>query len=255
MDVDWQRMERALDAAFHIPKLTLPEGRVLRATEPTKFLELVSSAVEGEEEVEELESEGLASAVAERWQMEDLLEFEWESGGPMSSFADLVVLRVGRPRIFVGTYQEALQEAGEDPWLVLAAIEPADSSVVMSEFVRDLIGDDGRGYGLEVFFGGLPSNTRNFRPDLIPAEVVKASYWSWMEWASKDGLDVWTDLRDDALRKAMDPRVLRPFVETFLEAWGNVDRKPLRDREGAALSESDRQRILDNYFSQTYREG
>lgn len=172
----------------------------------------------------------------------------------MSWFADLASLDLGLSRMFIYTYQEALAEFGEDPSLVFAAIDPANSSSVCSAFFRDLVRDNGHSYRLEGFFGSLPSNTRNHQPDLIPADVIKESYWRWMEWASRNEPASWTDLRELVLRKAVDPRVLRPFGEMLQEAMHNVEHKALRQEEAAALTEEDRWRILDIYLSQAYRE-
>ena len=158
--------------------------------------------------------------------------------------------------MFICTFDEvAVEFSGEDEGLlVLAAIEPAESSV-FSAFFRDFLRDNGQGYGFE-FFGDLPSNTRNYQPDLIPSDVIKESYWRWMEWASssKPRFGSWTSLRDQALRKTMDPRVLRPFGETLKEAMSNLEHKGRRQEEAAALTEEDRRRIIDIYFSQSYRE-
>jgi hypothetical protein len=52
----------------------------------------------------------------------------------------------------------------------------------------------------------------------------------------------------------MDPRILRPFGETLNEAVRNLEHEALRQEEAAALTEEDRRRILDIYFSQSYRE-
>src|SRR4029450_2914408 len=175
--------------------------------EPLKLRKLVSSAVETEDEQAELEFDGVADMLEKRWLQAGLLEFEWETGGPMSWFRDLTSLDLGLSRGFICTYDEVAAEFGgeDEPLLVLAPLEPAESSV-FSAFFRDFVRDNGQSYRFDGFFGSLPSNTRNYQPDLISADVIKESYWRWMEWASRNklGFGSWTNLRDRVLRKAMD---------------------------------------------------
>ena len=104
--LNWQRIEHELVTAFQTPKLELTEGRVLWAGEPLKLGKLVSSAVETEDEQAELEDEGIGNILEKRWQRAWLLEFEWETGGPMSWFRDITSLDLGLSRLFICTYDE-----------------------------------------------------------------------------------------------------------------------------------------------------
>ena len=155
-------------------------------------------------------------------------------------------------------------EGGEEPLRVIAAVEPKDSRLALSDLFRSLIRENGVSYQVELF-GSLPTRTTNYRPDLIPAAVIKEGYWDWMEWASSGGVDSWANLRDGVIRKAIDPGPLVPMGKLLSELARFAKHVPPRpeeiaaylaakEREGATLSTEDRRRILDLYFSQAYKE-
>ena len=248
--MDWIRVRDRLEEYFSVPKLEIPEGKIWILPERVGFGAVVAEAAQTEEEKEVIEEEGIDGILAKQWPPQVLLEFEWESLGPMSWFVDLAMLDVGSPRIFLYAYVEALAEAGEDPRVLIAALQPKANRVLFESFFRGLMRGE---YGIDLF-GDLPSTTTNHRPALMPADSIGRGYWEWMERAARKNPAVWTDPRDRGLRKAIDPRLLRPLGEQLAEGLDRRRRTAQRDEEGATLAEDERRRVFEIYFSQAYRE-
>jgi hypothetical protein len=190
--MDWSKVARSFEAAFTIQKLTLPNGHIFGTRKNFNLKRLLARAATSADERYEIELEspwGLWELLGQKYAPKPLLEFEWESGGPMSWSAEVGLLDVGVSRVFVYVYQEAWAGDGEAQ-RILAALEPKGSAEVFSAFFDSLVERNGARYGLDDLFGSLPSYTTNHRPDLICPATIKESYWRWMEWAARGRLRV-----------------------------------------------------------------
>ncbi len=253
--MNWTKFSHNLEAAFTIRKVTLPNGHILGTRKNFKLQRVLARAATSEDERGEIESEsswGLWELLGQKYLPEPLLEFEWESGGPMSWSAQVGLLDVGASRAFMWVYQEAWAENGEAQ-RILAALEPKRSAEIFSAFFGSLVERNGARYGLDDLFGSLPSYTTNYRPDLIFAAAIKESYWRWMEWAvaRPEPRVSWADLRDSVIRRAIDPSPLVDLGGLLSEREHQSEDDRRREIEG--LSTEDRRLIFENYFSQAYR--
>lgn len=251
MPVNWTKFVSSLEAAFTIPKVTLPNGQIVGRRKTLDPKRLLMRASPSKDEREELEFGG------DPWELLNpkyhpgvLVEFEWESGGPMSWSSQVGLLDVGSSRVFGWVYAEAWGQDGEAQRIVVA-LEPKGSADVISAFFSSLVDRNGAKYGFDDLFGDLPSYTTNHRPDLIPASTIKESYWRWMEWATQANRASWGDLRDSVIHRAIDPSPLVDLGQLLSERANRPADYEQREIEG--LSTEDRRRILDNYFSLAYR--
>lgn len=154
----------------------------------------------------------------------------------------------------------------EQPACFIAALEPKGSSALLGAFLTNLLVQNGQTYGIELF-GGLPTRTLNYCPELIQPEVLVQGFWDWMTWAETKGWGDWIGLRDTVIGLLADePKPIRAVVRnTFKDLPPNPSvedccawlerRKRLAEEEAAQLSLEDRRRILENYFYASYREG
>jgi len=184
-----------------------------------------------------------------------VVDFCWDSGGPMSTFYDLRIWDLPGSCYFLSFFLE--DHFGKQPEAPLAAIRkdagPGSWGVLLSSVVWDVVDE---------IFGSLPDLTTNSRPDLLSAEAIRQFLFRWMTW--KRDTD-WIRLRDRILRRA-EKGILRSFWvpdeirnasdEELDDAIASYLR---REREQVAweaetLDEEDRERIFSNYFSITYRE-
>jgi len=96
--MDWSKLTHNLEAAFTIPKLTLPNGHMLGTRKNFKLQRVLARAATSKDERDEIESASscdLWELLGEKYPPELLLEFEWDSGGPMSWYAQAGLLDVG----------------------------------------------------------------------------------------------------------------------------------------------------------------
>jgi hypothetical protein len=250
MSVNWTKFVSSLEVAFTIPKVTLPNGQILGRRKTLNLKRLLMRAATSEEERDEIEFGYPWELLNPKYHPSVLVEFEWESGGPMSWSSQVGLLDVGSSRVFAWAYCEAWGQDGDDAQRIVAALEPKSNAEVISTFFRSLIHRNGSKYGFDDLFGSLPSYTTNHRPDLISAATIKESYWRWMDWTRADRAS-WGDLRDSVIQRAIDPSPLVDLGQLLSE---RANRPPDYDeRELEDLSAEDRRRIFDNYFSLAYR--
>jgi hypothetical protein len=251
MPVNWTKFANSLEAAFTIPKVTLPEGQILGRRKTLNLKRLLVRAATSEDERGEMEVGFPWEVLDPKYHPSLLVEFEWESGGPMSWFSQVGLLDVGSSRMFAWVFNEAWGQDGGDAQRIVAALEPKDNADVTSTFFGSLIHRNGAKYGFDDIFGSLPSYTRNHRPDLIPVDIIKESYWQWMDWATRADRVSWGDLRDSVIHRAIDPSPLVDLGQLLSErANRSAD---YEQRELEDLSTEDRRRIFDNYFSLAYQ--
>jgi hypothetical protein len=182
---------------------------------------------------------------------ECLITFEWSSLGPMAWDASLNLLDIG-----VGLdYVVFCQDVEEDQ--IIDAIEGTNWPSSATTLLRQVCGS----------FTALPSRTENYRPDLIPGKVVKASYWDFLEQSSSMGSPSWGELRQ-ILIKELVKEPFRPVRKVLGEAFKGLPpqssleqidlwlkgRREKEQQETEELTVEDRQRILDTYFATSYRE-
>jgi len=250
MPVNWTKFVSSLEAAFTIPKVTLPNGQIIgrrKTLDPKRLLVRASSS---KDEREELEFGDPWELLNPKYHPSVLVEFEWESGGPMSWSSQVGLLDVGSSRVFGWVYAEAWGQDGDEAKRLVAALEPKGCADIISAFFCSLVHRNGAKYGFDDLFGDLPSYTRNHRPDLISAPTIKESYWQWMEWATRANRMSWGALRDSVIRQAIDPSPLVDLGQLLSERENRS--ADYEERELEDLSAEDRRRIFDNYFSLAY---
>jgi len=254
--VNWSAILDHLAATVLVEKVLRGDGHILAPAEPIALDALLLEAAESDDDREWLQNDGATTVLASRWDVQPLLNFEWNFDTPMTWFLDLYLLDVGTPRAYVYFFANALAETGEHPAHVVAAVEPKSDASLFSAFLRKCLSRNGKDFLTEFdgMFSDLPSMTTNHRPDLFPRDVVKEGYWDSMKMAEAAGDASWIDLRDEALRTATDPRILRPLREVLGERLRNVANAESRKREAAELTDDGRRRILEIHFSQAYRE-
>jgi len=283
----WNLFASWLTGGFIVQRLRAPDGRVLTPTtgQPADLNSiLLDAAEEGDRALyqELIESAGLENEdydsfadlvsrlknsqkdsqspfvvldlLESRWPTALLINFEWDSIGPMSSFVQLRLLDIGDGRAYV------LPLIEDAPLLAIAAVEPKGAHQAFSEFFISLLQDNGASYGVQLF-GSLPSRTTNYRPDLVPVSAVARAYWLWMEWAVEEiGSTVWTDLQDTVILEATEPNPMKRSLRTLLQLPLLSDPEAIedwleeRECEGDNLSDEERMRIFEAYLSTSYVE-
>jgi hypothetical protein len=119
--MDWQKVERELSRAFRARPERVGEALVVHRRRPVALAPLMESAMT-EDELQEhgdlaLWPADVSELLTEAGAEEELLRFYWESFGPMSWVAGMVLVGTGRRR-YVGVWAE------EDSHRVFAAVEP-----------------------------------------------------------------------------------------------------------------------------------
>jgi len=215
----------------------------------------------------------------ETWPCELLIGFEWD--GFLSWFSGLYLLDVDNECVYLCQLLE------EQRLRAIAAIPSRNDRKLYSAFFKSLIDQNGRAYNVYVL-GSLPTQTENFRPDLIPSSAVKEGYRLWQNWAEENGLSSWLDLLEsvqmwlqqpdgsmstfaDLLRKQCEEIVRSAYPKDVWKDFTNRDR-PLteeqrrmfvgaiktyfeaRAEQSRGLPKSEREKILDRYFSLSYKE-
>jgi hypothetical protein len=108
----------------------------------------------------------------------DVLSFTWLGETPLAFSAAVKMLDLGE-RGYLCVWNEC------HSFLAVARLDPWQDELVLSAAVKQLLHENGRRYGLEVF-GSIPHETVNFRPELVFTAVVKQAYFDWLQWAWKD---------------------------------------------------------------------
>ena len=119
--MDWTKLASDLDSAFTIPKVTLPAAVILGRRRPLNLGRLLRRSATSEEERYDAEDNACGKFTTRSTAAGPLLEFEWESGGPMSSFVEVSILDVQASRVFICVYGEVWADEG-DACRIVAAI-------------------------------------------------------------------------------------------------------------------------------------
>jgi hypothetical protein len=187
-----------------------------------------------------------------------LLEFEWMSIGPMSSFAGLSLATAARQ-----TY--ALFWAEDQPSRLIACLKPRATRQMVSAFFRTLLEKEGAAYHFTPF-GGLPSVTTNFRQDLLPQPVIRDAYAQWLDWRTDNGCDWenWFLLESGLLSQMVEPdhlsrslaelRGLKDVFSGGTESLRNhIEMLGERGKESASWAEERKRALMEVFLNRTYR--
>ena len=245
-----EKAKSLIEAAFRAPKARLHRGAILIPAEPLDMLTVAKSAIETEDEQDDLYDlglDGLYESVG--WPHESLISFYWQSLGPCVWQSGLNSLQLGE--------DAALISRSGDSWddeKGVALVKGPSTPEVMSTLFKALISENGAAFGVELF-GSLPSNTHNKSEELIPEKIVRAAYWDWMMWAENE-LDVdWSGMAEEVSARAMSP-IMYPL--DLLKKFGEiVNGDPHawleeRDKQKERLSVRAKHAIFDAYFKQSY---
>ena len=240
LDLFRTEFQESIDVAFIETRLATSRGRVLAPLEPFDLRTTIQEAAEGVV----LHREEFAGVFPSH----TLLGFYWDGFGPISFGATIELVDLG----VTGTLAYHITEYA--PTYAFALIQPGGDTDTWPAFVVDLFRDNGESYGIELF-GGLPCETTNSRPDLVPPVALREAFWQWIEGREAVGRPQWGDLRDQMIESLEQPnplqrssdllqRVARLGIDGFLAAT---------EPEHVDLPEDDRRRILENYFTLTNR--
>ena len=240
LDLFRTEFQESIDVAFIETRLATSRGRVLAPLEPFGLRTTIQEVAEGVV----LNREDFAGAFPSH----TLLTFYWDGFGPISFGATIELVDLG----VTGTLAYHITEYA--PTYAFALIQPGGDTDTWPAFVVDLFRDNGESYGIELF-GGLPCETTNSRPDLVPPVALREAFWQWIEGREAVGRPQWGDLRDQMIESLEQPnplqrssdllqRVARLGIDGFLAAT---------EPEHVDLPEDDRRRILENYFTLTNR--
>ena len=236
-----------VDAAFIETRLTTSRGRVLA---PIKPFDLPTTMQEAAESV--VEQHGIIAyqreELAAAFPSHTLLDFYWDGFGPTSSDATIDLVDLGT----AGTLAYWITE--DAPTYAFALIQPGGDTDIWPAFVVDLFRDNGESYGIELF-GGLPSQTTNRRPDLVPPVALREAFWQWIEGREAGGRPQWVRLRDDTIERLEQPDPLQRSLDLLRQAarLGIDGFLAAMEPEHVDLSEDERRLILENYFTLTSR--
>ena len=246
--MDWQRIERKLAGSFHARPEHVGASVVVHRRRPLPLAAVLEDAMTEEERDEYGELEHWPGSVAELLHSVDaqisLLRFYWESLGPMSWVAGMVIVGTGRRR-YLGVWDET------ESYRVFAAVEPWDDPAALSAAVSAYLVVNGRRHG-DGLFGSLPHELSNDRPDLLPTAVVKQALFDYMEWAEGVDPGAWAMLASDHYGRMVEPNHLQRSLD-ILETLGTLesfsDLQEDLQRESAAMSHEARKRLFDEWFA------
>ena len=246
--MDWQRIERKLAGSFHARPEQIGEAVVVHRRRPLPLAAVLEDAMTEEERDEHGELAYWPGSVAELLDSVEarisLLRFYWESLGPVSWVAGMVIVGIGRRR-YLGVWDET------ESYRVFAAVEPWDDPAALAAAVSSYVVVNGRRHG-DGLFGSLPHEVSNDRPDLLPTAVVKQALFDYMEWAESVDPGAWAMLASDHYGRIVEPNHLQRSLD-ILETMGTLEsfddqQKDLRD-ESAAMSHETRRLLFDEWFS------
>jgi hypothetical protein len=246
--MDWQRIERKLARSFRARPEHIGESVVVHRRRPLPLAPGREDAMTEEERDEYGDLEYWPGSVSELLDGVDaqipLLRFYWESLGPMSWVAGMVIVGTGRRR-YLGVWDET------ESYRVFAAVGPWDDPVALAAAVSSYLVVNGRRHA-DGLFGSLPHEVSNESPDLLPTAVVKQALFDYMEWAESVDPGSWAMLASDHYGRIVEPNHLQRSLDilTTLGTLENLD-DWLEDmeRESRAMSHEARQRLFDEWFS------
>jgi hypothetical protein len=246
--MDWQRIERKLAGSFHARPVHVGESVVLHRRRPLPLAAPLEGVMTEEERDEYGELASWPGSVAELLDSVDarisLLRFYWESLGPISWVAGMVIVGTG-PRRYLGVWDES------ESYRLFAAVEPWHDRAALSAAVSAYLVVNGRRHG-DGLFGSLPHELSNDRPDLLPTEVVKQALFDYMEWAESVDPGTWAMLASDHYGRIVEPNHLQRSLD-ILETIGTLESfdEWLEDieRESAAMSHAARTTLFDDWVA------
>jgi hypothetical protein len=251
--MDWQQVERKLAGSLRARPEQVGESVVVHRRKPLSLAPAMEGAMTQDELDEYGDLAGWPGSVAELLDSVDarvpLLGFYWESLGPMSWVAGIVVVGTGQRR-YLGAWDET------ESYRVFAAVEPWDDPAALSAAVSSYLVVNGRRHG-DGLFGSLPREVSNHRPDLLPTEVVKQALFDHMEWAEGVHPGAWAMFASEHYGRMVEPNHLQRSLDILetLPSLDNIDAwfEEL-ERESAAMSQEARQRLFDEWFATAYEE-
>jgi hypothetical protein len=179
-----------------------------------------------------------------------LLDFYWDSFGPISWSAGLDLVGAERRR-----YLAVGRVSG---YRVVASVEPWDDPLAVSAVVTAYLASNGSKHR-DGLFGGLPHEVTNYRPALLPHAVVKQALFDYMQWAERAEAEAWSTLAEEHYGRVVEPDHLRR-VNDLLEthpAFGDPDSWDAwleeQQAESTAMPDHARQRLFDEWFATAYR--
>ena len=239
-----------IETAFRNPKARLHRESILIPAEPLHMEKLVQSAVETEEDQEDLDSDG-PQAVFEKigWPYETFMAFYWQSMGPMVWQCYLKTLQFDKDMALICCNQD------DYPTLqAVALVKHPSRPAVMSSLFKALIDQNGSAFGVELFCS-LPSNTHNMSEKTIPERIVRSAFWNWLLWAEKEvGID-WSSIAEETSERTKSPitytlellKKLGESIDEDLEEWFEE-----QTYQSKRLTVSAKHAIFDAFFKQSY---
>lgn len=198
---------RRFAASFYSVAMELPMGTVYRPPRPISLSDALGRD---------------AGRRLARDQVQPLIEFGQGRDG--IGTVELGVLPLGHASGFL-----CLRDAGSDAGHVVAAAVSRIPRVLLSSWLAALLAHNGADYGVEIL-KRLPPWIRCRRPDLVHRDSVKRALWRWLEWANREGVCRWPELRRHVVHR-----------------WG-------RDEWAPVPSHEDRRSLLRIYFQVSYIE-
>ncbi len=253
----WDAMAQELRAAFRKGAPAVG-GCVRIPREPVDLDKLVAGFADTEEDRDDVELDGTLGVLRKQWTTTLILDFEWQSFGPMSSDEQLFTLLVGSREVYACIDSEVCG------LLAVAALDETNDPRFWPRFLTDLLANNGQEYHCNVF-GSLPTMTRNAVPHLLPKSAVREAYSRWMDWANSEGFQTWAELEKSLSLQARERDPLKAsevaIRETLAGFPGGQDVAALKEwydrweeRRRRPYTAVQKELVLDCYFSMCYRE-
>jgi hypothetical protein len=244
--MDWEKVERTLARSFRAKPHQIGESVVVHRRRPLLLATVLERAMTEEEHDEHGDLESWPGNVSQLLDEADaeisLLGFYWESLGPMSWVAGLVLVGTGRRR-YLCVWGET------ESYRAIAAIEPWVDPLALSAAVSSYLVENGRRHG-DWLFGSLPHAVTNHRSDLVPTAVVKQALFDYMQWAERVDPGAWSMLASEHYGRMVEPNHLQRSLD-LLETMLSLDLDEIAE-ESAAMPDHVRQRLFDEWFATAY---
>jgi hypothetical protein len=249
--MDWQKVERELSRAFRARPERVGEALVVHRRRPVALAPLMESTLTEDERDEygdlAVSPGSVSELLTEAGAEEELLRFYWESFGPPSWEAGMVLVGTGRRR-YVGVWDEV------DSHRVFAAVEPWDDPRAVSSAVSAYLAVNGRRHG-DGLFGSLPTEVSNDCPELLPTPVVKQALFDYMQWAESVDPGTWALFASEHYGRMVEPDHLTRSLDVLrtMPPLDRIDEElEALERESEGLSLEARQRLFDEWFETAY---
>jgi len=255
--MNWERVERRLQRGFSGRPTRFGSTVLVERRRPFPLAEVI------EEALSEDEREGYGGLEAWPGNVSELLKqngieerqllgFYWDALGPMSWSAGLVLVGNGRKR-YLAFWDEI------ESYRAVAVLEPWDDELAVSAATARLLARNGTGFGLGLF-GSLPTETTNYAPELVACEVVRRAYFDLMQWWERERGSAWLDLAEEHFGRMVEPNHLQRSLD-ILESLPQLDEPDAldrwldaRDAESAAIPDTARDQLFDDWFNGAYDE-